>query len=397
MSPVRTRRWNGSSLVGGSGEQPGNEGSDDFLSGLDSGGFIRATQPTIPSWDNTGHTGTLTPYTGTGAGGTLTINTAGTTFTNVDFGSTRIVVQATGVKFINCRWYVTDAVTDGYSTAQIDCRSGSNSAAGGGLLLDRCTIENVAQNVRGRTGVLGWNVTIKRSRVRGFVDNLGFYVPGSPGTGGSPLGVTVLDTFIGELMWNQHPEAGVVHQSDTKTHCDGIQFQGGYGARLINVTVIARYSTVVGTGTPGSGSDSGWAGSPYTQSEAEALRYATVFQGGTLANPAVRGYALGGSIAGIMVNTSDTRGRVVDMTIAWAYGAGGAYWLNNGDAITGSFGTIDHLRVLPDQRGANQNGSSAAWQVGIRSGVTVTMTDAFEAADTTTWASTGVAIIRRNA
>lgn len=391
MSPVLEQlRVGGAWVWSGAGPEP-----DAFVSGLDALGEVRTTQPTIPTWDNTGHTGTLTTYSGPGAGlGVVVVSTPGTVYDHVDFGSARVQVTAANCGFRHCRWYVTDCGSDGYSTAQVDFRATSNT---GGGFVEHCTVENVAQSIRGRTGIMGWNVRIERTRVRGFVDQLGFYVPGSPGVGGLPLGVLVLDTFLGEMAWCQHPTGGVVHLSDMKTHCDCVQFQGGYGARLINVVVIARYSTTVGTGTPGSGSDTGWAGSPYTQAEAEALRYATVFQSGILSNPATRGYALGGSISGIMVNTSNDKGLTVGMELAWVYGAGGAYWLNAGDVMSGSFGSITHLRVLPDQRGALQNGTSAPWQVAIVSGTTLTMTNAYEAADTTAWASTGTAIIRRNA
>lgn len=394
MSPVRTRRWDGLSLVGG-GRGTIEEPDDDFLSGINTEGVISTTQPTIPSWDNTGHTGTLTPYTGPNAGGFLII-TEPTTFTNIDFGNTRVRINAPNVSFINCRWSVTSCGTDRYDYAQVDFRQAANTGNG---YMYKCTIENLANDIRGRNGVLGWNFTAKRCRVRGFIDNFGLYVPGAPGRASDgleslPLNVDIIDTYIGEVAWCQHPVSGVVHQSDTRTHSDCIQFQGGYGGRLINTTLIAHYSNTVGTGTPNSGSDTGWPTLPYTQAEAEALRYATVQGGGTFATPGVRGYNMGGSLSAIMINTSVDKGYLTNHEIHWGYGQGGAYWINAAANTVTDFSVINHLRVLDDQR---ITGGGRGMVVAVRSGVNLTMTDAYFANNTTDYASSGIAITRRNA
>ena len=389
MSPVRTRRWDGTVLVG-SGGGTVEEPDDLFISGLNEEGVISTTQPTIPTWDNTGHTGTLTAYTGPNAGGLLNVNVAGTIFENVDFGNTRVKVNVPNVSFINCRWDVTNCPSDGYAATQVDFRPSGNT--GGGYMY-KCTLENVAQNIRGRNGVMGWNVTIKRCRVRGFVDNFGFYVPGTPGVNSLPSGIDIIDTYIGEVAWCQHNVGGVVHISDTKTHSDCIQFQGGSGARIINTAIIGQFSTTVGTGTPGSGSDTGWPDMPYTQAEGEAMRYATVQGGGTYATPGTRGYNMGGSISGIMVNTSTSKGQVLGYELHWVYGSGGAYWLNSAGTTIGNWGTINHLRIVDDQR-VTSSGLGVA--VAITPGTSLTMTDAYYAADSTSWASTGTVITRRN-
>jgi hypothetical protein len=197
------------------------------------------------------------------------------------------------------------------------------------------------------------------------------------------------------FMWD--PVGGKVHNTDTKTHNDNIQFQGGYDAKVINTTIIARYSETVGTGTPNSGSDTGWPGLPYTQAEAVAKRYEIVFGSGTYDNPAARDYALGGSISGIMVNTSKTKGRKFNVLIAYCYGEGGGYWLNAAGPFvnddTGEqypFGTVKGCYVTDSQRHDN-------YAIAIQTGIAATVIENYWSVPGPNYASTGVLITRRNA
>lgn len=360
---------------------------DGFTSGWDTV-TSTARAGTVPTPMNTGVNPdiSLTTYSGPNAGGLLNITTPNTTYTNIDFGNTRIKISAPNVCFMNCRFYYTDLPGDSNDTAAVDYRASSNT--GGGYMY-RCSVINVAQNIRGMTGVHGWNMRLERCLVVGFIDIIGSYVPGSPGAGSNPIGVTLLDCFLGPMAFTYDPVGGIVHQSDTKSHCDVWQLQGGSDWAAINTVFWGYYSTTVGTGTPNSGSDTGWSGVPYTQAEGEAKRYEIVMGAGTYATPGVQGYALGGSIAGIMVNTSSSKGQVINGLLAYCYGGGGAYWLNSAGVTTGDWGTIVGVRVLDDQRTDN-------FAIAITPGTAVNMTDTYWATDSTTWASSGVAITRRN-
>lgn len=57
---------------------------------------------TLPTKLNTGARIDTVPYTGPGAGATLTVNTAGATYSGLDFGSTKVVVAAADVSFTDC-------------------------------------------------------------------------------------------------------------------------------------------------------------------------------------------------------------------------------------------------------------------------------------------------------
>lgn len=351
---------------------------DTFVTGI-SGGIARRGTP--PSAFNTGNIEgvALSNYSGPNAGGELVISVAGTTYTNVNFGNTRVDVRAPNVKFINCKWTCTNPDDESFF---VDFRNAGNT--GGGYMY-RCSVENVSQIPSGITGVGGWNVTIERCKVWGFVDNMGFYIPGS--SGDAPINVLVLDCWLGPMAFYAYPTGGTVHSSDTKTHNDGIQFQGGYGWRVINTTIIGHYSTVVGTGTPNSGSvEAGHTG--YSQAAGESQRYAIVEGSGefSLGQP---GALLGGSIAGIMVSPAAGKGVTQNAEVSYCYGSGGSYWLNAGtDSLEGDFGEVKGLRIINDQRHSD-------YAIVVDTGVTVTTSDNFWAVDGTSWASTGTGILRR--
>lgn len=330
----------------GTGEVVGTwSGGDDFVSGLASDGVTRQ-RGTRPTPDNTGATGTLRPYNpaidGAASGGLLTVTTPGRVYEDVDFGNIKVRVRAPDVGFSNCAWNITDFGSYDFA---VDFRHPDNT---GGGWMNRCTVINSSQQQVGSTGVYGWNVTVTRCRIEDFVDQVGFYVPGSPGTSSLPIGVTVLDTYLGPLAWFWASTGGVVHPSDWKTHCDSAQLQGGYGAVFINTTLLCHFSGRIGTGTPGSGSEYG-TGAEYTQAQGEAERFAYLLDNGAR-TPEPDGTVLGWDGAGIMVNSSSSKGNRVEMEIAYCWGSGGAYWLNVASGNQGDFGSIYGCRVRDNQR-----------------------------------------------
>jgi hypothetical protein len=353
---------------------------------VEPGGF--ETGVTRPTEDNTGpdlDLGDLDVYAGPDVGDLLTISTSSnTSYTGVDFGTTRIKHTGTGtLTFNHCKWTNTRATTSHSSTQPMVDSRGS---AHGQTTMYRCEVDNASQADGGNTGVMGWKIDLERCKVQNFTDNLGFYVAGSPGADSSPLLVNVLDTWLGPMSWFYNSTSGIVHPSDTKTHNDGIQFQGGYGWTVRNTTILAEYSTTVGTGTPGSGSDNGWTGQP-TYAAGVSARYTIVEGSGTYSSGTATPF-LGGSIAGIMVNTSASKGYVVDAEISHCYGSGGSYWLNCGVTVNGTFGEVFDNLIQDNQR---VNG----YAIAIETGVPATVTNNYYCDDD--WVTTGELILRRNA
>lgn len=350
-----------------------------FVSGLAPDGVTRR-RGTRPTPENTGtRATTLAPYTGPSAGGRLTI-TRPTRFEGIDFGNTRIRVQAPDVQFVGCRWLFTDF--EGNSQA-ITFESTANT---GGGLLKNCDVRSRSQIPSGVNGVRGWNFTLDRTQVEGFVDNVSIVPPGA-NPGNVPVGVQVIDSWIGPTVFYWVGQGGVVHTRDPYTHNDGVQWHGGMGSLWVNTFISGHVSQTHGTGTPGSGSehaDHDW----FTQALGEQMRYEILTQNGQFATPGERGYLLGGSAAGMMFTPASGKGDVPDVEMAYCWGSGGAQWINAGtSSLQGPFGKIYGLRLKDDQRHFRQG-------VSIRAGVTVDMSDNEYVDDD--WNPVGAPVTRRN-
>lgn len=302
---------------------------------------------------------TLTNYTGANAGGLLNVTTP-TTFTNVNFGSTRVKRSTSGLKFINCKW--DNATNDGNL---IDC-----TAAGfTDTYFYRCTIRNHRQWAPNTNGIVGYGYTAERCVIDNVVDPVDPYVPSS--LPDQPIFVSLLGCILGPMSWFWAPTTGVVHPSDNKTHNDCVQWQGGRGIVIQGCYVIGEYSTTVGSGTPNSGNDTAGVGataSPNTQATGETQRFNIVEGGGTF-SAGQPGQFLGGSIAGLQF-TPIGRGNVPDALVKDNWGTGGAFWLNagataitNDASLTYTFGEVSGNRIDNNQR-------IAGWGIGIRTGVT---------------------------
>lgn len=349
------------------------------------GGVLRRFARAVPDvWElgvtrpvpgvNVGARSATTAYTGTGAGGTLTVS-APATFTNVDFGTTLVKVESSNVVFDGCRWTWTKTNAS-HSTAGgvVDFR---NSTARTGDVLRDCTIVNASQYSPGMTGVLGSDFTMERCVVEGFTDNVGVYVPSSRVDGA--LNVSITGCYLGAMSWFWASSDGVVHPSDNKTHNDGIQWQGGRGLNVEGCDIQAFYSATLGTGTPSSGSDTGVSVAPYSQAAGEAARASIVNASGQK--------GMGGSLAGILFSSAG-RGLVPACTIRNNWIGGGAYSINDGvsvndSGLTYSFGEVSGNRFDRTQR-------IDGWAIGIHTGTTALVTG-------NTWTDDGSTVVRRNA
>lgn len=302
---------------------------------------------------------TLTPYTGTSAGGTLNVTTP-TTFTNIDFGTTHIKRNTTGLRFINCKF--TNSVNGGNI---IDLTSAGHTDT----YLYRCTIDNVAQWSPNCSGLVGSGFVAERCVIKNTVDAVDPYVPSSLPDGA--INASLKGCVLGPMSWFWAPTTGVVHPSDQKTHNDAVQWQGGRGLNIEGCYVIGQYSTTIGTGTPNSGNDTsgiGASASPNTQATGVSQRFSIIEGGGTY-SAGQPGAFLGGSVSGLMF-TPIGRGNVPACTIRNNWGTGGSFWLNagataivNDSSLTYTFGEVSGNRVDNNQR-------DAGWALGIRTGVT---------------------------
>lgn len=342
---------------------------------------VGTTRPTLV---NTGpDTLPRTAYAGTSAGAQLNITTAGTTFDHVDFGNTRVRVNAPNVSFINCTWNLTTWASNAAGWPAIDCRplGGSNTQ------IIRCDINNACQYAVNAIGVVGDRFTLTRSRVRNFTDQVNVYPDASNIDG--PVNVQILGNYLTDLAFFWAPTTGVVHPSDTITHNDVIQHQGGRGIVIRGNYVGAYYSAVVGTGTPRSGSEFGWA-VPYTQAQGEAERQRVAYGNGAIPS------GLGGSVTGLMFNND--RGGVPAAVIDRNWGAGGSYWLNAGEVwttaagVTYNFGTITGNVIKRDQR-VTSGGLPVVF--GINTSGAADVRNNVQANDD--WTPTTTAIARQNA
>src|SRR5690606_25540472 len=126
----------------------------------------------------------------------------------------------------------------------------------------------------------------------------------------------------------------------------------GYGAVFINTLFLCHFSGRIGTGTPGSGSEHG-TGAEYTQAQGEAERLAYLLDNGAR-TPEPDGTVLGWDGAGIMVNSSSSKGNRVEMEIADSWGSARSHGLNVDPGNQGTLGSVYGCRGRDSQRHAGR-------------------------------------------
>lgn len=216
---------------------------------------------TMPDYTNTGVPSgtTLTTFDPGNTQRLLIISTAGTTYENVNFGNVKIAVRAANVTFRKCRWNITDADITG-TTAIIS----AINAAVTSLRIEQCDIINADNNGYLLTGIQGHHFTAYRNKILGCMDGI------APSGG---AGWKIHGNFIAEMGWFADDVGGNVHTSDVQSHADCIQVMtGAADGEIIGNHLEGHPSTTIGTGTPNSGSDTGWPESWYTQAQGEARR-----------------------------------------------------------------------------------------------------------------------------
>lgn len=316
-----------------------------------------STDPFIPNFTmptklNTGvPAGTeLTQYDPTGTLTLVNINTPGVTYEDVDFGNCRVNVTAANVTFRRCRWTIINQPTP-TPTAVIFATSGAVF----NLKIEQCDIINLDHDAYKLTAVQGHHFDMYRVKVTGFHDCVN-------GTGG--IDWKVRSCFLSELGWWYFPTGGYAHPKDQYSHADVIvsSFRGG----TITGNFIGAYvSTVVGTGTPGSGNNTGWPESPYTQAEANATRLAQLVEMSP-ANKAADGisHEVLPSLCCFMINNAEPGTQNMNLTVRYNWFAGATGPAINGLATnTNPLGTFEYNRFFADMSSDGPGGKPLAFYV----------------------------------
>lgn len=192
----------------------------------------------------------------------LTITTAGAVYQNTDFYVPTVRVKAANVKFINCyfhgeQWAPGAAVSTN-STVIYDALIDTRDAACVNCYIERCTFKPDYPNWQ-YNGIIGHDFVVRRSLFLWLNDAIGVYRTQQYNVDSN---VQILCNYIDELAWFTG-EMGVVHPSDTKTHNDGIQIQGGNRTKIWGNYIGGFLSTDPTVGTNDIPTDR-----PYAQSNA---------------------------------------------------------------------------------------------------------------------------------
>lgn len=319
--------------------------------GLDDiGAAVFTLGETMPTLLNSGvPTGTiLTPYDADiTTARTITVTVPGTVFEDIDFGNIRVDVRAANVTFRRCRWIVTQnrTTTPMVRTDQI--------VAGGNCVVEFCTIDNRDQNGYQFNAVQGHDVTVYRSKILGTVDGI------RPNLGGN---VRIWGNFIGFLGWWGTETGKPTLNSGFQTHSDCIQTTFA-GVSIIGNSLWGYPSTIVGTGTPGNGTDSGNPDGWYTQSQSNTRRAAliTTWTDATKSADGVS-HQVNTYITPLMCNVA-TGSTALNLTVTDNWIAGGGLQVNAlATNLTAPLGTFHRNRHYNDA-GTRSGGNGVGYRL----------------------------------
>lgn len=321
---------------------------------------------------------TLTPYTGTVTNGVATL-TAGVLYENILFSS---FVNWNGAHLRNCRIVIPAnfAIADSSLNAIVRSLNGASTTGG---TMERCEIHNRAQ--RPLNAVMGRNGTIRRTAVSGCVDG---FVDSESGSAPQNYGLILEDVIVCDLAWFYSPtQSPWIHSSDLQTHNDCFQKSTTLACELTNFVGLAYASELVGTGTPGSGSETNTyvPGSGYNfiaaQAQMEAWRDTFC---SFMTTPAQSKYGVahrlpssGGSMAAVMVNRGN-------LTVRKSKLAGGLVTVNMQDTNLPSVTNVifEDNTFWNDMKNGHNNPDTGVFEparkghaITIKSGKTATFTN----------------------
>lgn len=307
--------------------------------GLDDiGASVFNLRETMPSRLNAGvPAGTLLmPYDASGTLRTVTITTP-TTFYRKHFGNCMVICQAP-CEFLQCAWDITDS-----GTAANRAIINVDSASAAGTVIEQCDLINRDQkgfNIN--AAIRGQRFRAYRNKIMGTMDGI------RPNLG---PGWEILGNFIAFLGWWAARANGIVQPNDVQTHSDCIQTTYG-GGTIIGNALLAYPSTVVGTGTPGAGTDTGYAGAPYTQAESNARRAELMGSSWSEAAKSFEGVAHenGGVITPLMLNVASGP-TAMGLTVEDNWFGGGAVHVNGSATnLTGNLGSLKRNKHYDDTK-----------------------------------------------
>ncbi|MFZ1302129.1 MAG: hypothetical protein WAQ27_06185 [Candidatus Microsaccharimonas sp.] len=318
---------------------------------------------------------TRTEYGSTVNGGVTQLNSA-VTISNTNFTNTVVDIRA-NIVFNNCRFTLTSYTPADAVNALIRALNGGSV---NNIVFNDCEFHMRAQ--RSMNIFSGRNTTFNRCVLTGGTDGLSL---SNGGSAQQSYGFIVNDCWIGDHGWWRWTTTGVVHPSDTQTHNDGIQVSVATLGVEVNNTFFGTWpSEFVGTGTPGSGSETNpYAGTYITnQATMESWR-ATYLNVYTRADQSFGGIqrrsSSGGSWACIMVNRAG-------ITIDNCWFSGGAVQINAVDPnLAGqTVGSITNSHHWNDMS-AGHSLTSTAKGTAIYRRTDYTMTVPTSGTDKNTW------------
>jgi hypothetical protein len=176
--------------------------------------------------------------------GNLIASTAGATYQNLEIRG-QVKVQAANVTFINCWVRGNNNFGPNGEDALADCRSASCVNA----TFERCLFLPQYPNPF-YTGIIGHDYTAIRCDVHNTVDGFGIYKTQDPG---GPVNVQLKGCYAYGLSYYKEADVGFqVHPSDTQTHNDCLQIQGGSNTLVYGCNFQGFFDlTVPGTSSPG--------------------------------------------------------------------------------------------------------------------------------------------------
>jgi hypothetical protein len=194
---------------------------------------------------NASNTGVLPDVARTPAASEIvTLSTEGQTYENKDVPC-QIRIRAKSVTVRNVR------VRGVCSTASGQPGSGASLINATHAAVDDAVIEHVTLKPDTPrpdwNGVNGHDFTLRFVDISHTVDGVGVWNTNGPkGVDGKYLpyrtGVVIRQSYIHDLSWFTGPAPGVVHPSDTETHNDDIQHQGGTHSIIEGNTLVGRFA-----------------------------------------------------------------------------------------------------------------------------------------------------------
>lgn len=214
-------------------------------------------------------------------------------------------------QFDNCMWIVPPSWLFARPFAVLNLLNGSAA----NVEFNNVEIHNRAQ--RPMNGIQGRNFVMRKSVITGAID------PFSESSGGSfPIvnnrGFEVYDSVVPSIaFWYSNPNNVEIHNPDTGSHSDVYQSNTTLDVLLDNNTLAAYVSDFIGTGTPGSGSETNGYNPPsgndfivnQAQMEAWRAQFTTLTTASQTMGGVQRRLQLDGSQAGIMLNKGNVTAR----------------------------------------------------------------------------------------